>query len=526
MNRHALAIRLTLLVGVCGLLPILLVGALSVEVLRRRSERSSQEALRAVAEQAAARIGTYVAQQREMLRALASALSTVPDAARRLEEVTLDAPSLGRLSLVGPNTPADRLPPTLTPSQLVSALSGQEVTSATYLAADLTPAMDVCIPARSLPGRAVCATFDLLELQRLVQRIRVGDSGFALAFDTTGHLLAAGAGTLRAAVITGELIAESPAAVLAARRQPAPLRYQNGLGEEVIAGWATISDPSWTVAVEEPAREALGAARNAQLTLGAAAVVALALSLGFGVAQSRKMLNALEVEERWRTAGMIASGISHDLGHRLAILQQTAMLAELGDVNFLPRIRDNLNAEVATLRKFVADFADLTRPVRPADFLPLDLNAFVRSVGATALPHAEKGSVKIDAQPSKQPAWIKGDRYLLERATLNLVYNAIEASPSGAAVQLRVDHGEGQVFVRVHDRGGGIAAERLARLFDAFTSTKKTGAHVGMGLPNVWRIVDAHGGTVSVTSKLGEGSIFTIALPATADPSAPLPPGS
>lgn len=513
MNRTALATRLSLLVALSGLLPILLVGAFALEVLRRRAERSSREGLQAVAEQAAARVGTYVAQQREMLRALAAALSSEPDAARRLAEVPLDAPSMGRLSLVGPETPKANLPPTLTPEQLAQALSGHEVASPTYLAADLTPAMDVCVPARALRGRAVCATFDLLELQRQVQRIRVGESGYALAFNDKGRLLAAGAGSLRAAVITGELIAESAAAIQVARGEAPPTRFQGGLGEEVLAGWATIADPSWTVAVEEPSREALRAARTALFTLGGGAVLALLVSLVFGVAQSRKMLSVLEVEERWRTAGLIASGITHDLGHRLAILQQTAMLAELGDPEFLPRIRDNLKAEVATLRKFVADFADLTRVVRPVDFLPLDLNAFVRSVGATAGPHAEKHSVAVEVKPSDKPAWISGDRYLLERATLNLVYNAIEASPANSTVKLLVDHGEGVALIKVQDSGGGIAADRLARLFDAFASTKRTGAHVGMGLPNVRRIIAAHGGVVSVESRLGHGSTFTIALP-------------
>ena len=520
MNRNALATRLSLLVALSGLLPILLVGVFSLEVLRRRAERSAQEGLQAVANQVAARIGTYVAQQREMLRALAAALPGEPDAARRLSEVPLDAPSLGRLSLVGPDTPADKLPPTLTPSQLVQALSGHEVTSPTYLAADLTLAMDVCIPARALAGHAVCATFDLLELQRQVQRITVGESGFALAFDKSGRLLASGAGALRAAVITGEPIAESLAAVQAGNGQVPALRFQGGLGEEVLAGWSTIADPAWTVAVEEPSREASRAARTAQFTLAGGAVLALLISLLFGVAQSHKMLSALEVEERWRTAGLIASGITHDLGHRLAVLQQTAMLAELGDPAFLPRIRDNLNAEVATLRKFVADFADLTRTVRPVDFLPLDLNAFVRSVGTTAGPHAEKSSVTVEVQPSAQPAWIKGDRYLLERATLNLVYNAIEASPMGSTVKLLVDHGAGVAIMRVEDKGGGIEAERLPRLFDAFASTKRTGAHVGMGLPNVRRIVNAHGGVVSVVSRIGQGTTFTIALPVGPDPSA------
>ena len=68
------------------------------------------------------------------------------------------------------------------------------------------------------------------------------------------------------------------------------------------------------------------------------------------------------------------------------------------------------------------------------------------------------------------------------------------------------------------DRGVGIAPERLPRLFDAFSSTKRTGAHVGMGLPNVKRITEAHRGKISVRSKVGEGTTFLLSLPAAGPP--------
>ena len=116
--------------------------------------------------------------------------------------------------------------------------------------------------------------------------------------------------------------------------------------------------------------------------------------------------------------------------------------------------------------------------------------------------------------------WVKADRYLLERALLNLLSNAIEASPQGARVRLSAGSQAGQATLSVSDCGAGIEPERLARLFDAFVTTKRTGAHLGMGLANVKRIVDAHRGTVSVRSVLKEGTTFTIALSVEAAPPA------
>ena len=510
MKRNDLSFRLSVLVALSGLLPIALVGVASIEILRRRSAAASREALQAVAVQAAARIGDYVEQQRETLRTLASAVGDEPDAARRLEEVSLDAPALGQVAIVDGQTAASSLPKAITPQQLAQALAGREVASPTYLA-NLSPAMDVCIPAVRRPGRAVCATLDLLELQRQVQRIRVGESGYALAFDSTGRLIAAGAGTLRAAVLAGERVPESESALELTQGRPA----RTEVGDRVV-GWAYLKPLGWSIAVEQPSQEALRAARTALIALALVAALALAASITLGAAQSRKMLTTLEIEERWRTAGKIASGISHDLGHRLAILQQTAALAEDGDASYLPLIRDNLRAEVSTLRKFVSDFADLTREVQPGELQPIELGGFAESVGRTAQPHAERHGVRVEVEKAAAAIWVRADRYLLERAALNLAYNAVEASPPGAVVRLsvaRVDADWPLALLRVADRGVGIAGDRLPRLFDAFASTKRTGAHVGIGLPNVRRILRAHGGDVSVESELGAGSVFTLALP-------------
>lgn len=511
MNRRAIALRLAALIALSGLLPIGLLAAAALETLSRRGEQASTDALQAIAVQAGARLDTWLLQQREMLRALAMALGTEADAERRLADVVLDAPSLGRVRLIGPETPASLLPGALRPEQIVRALSGTEVSSDTYIA-ELSPAMDVCVPA-GRPGRAVCATLDLLELQRQVQRIRAGASGYAIAFDRSGRLVAAGLGTLRASVLSGDPVSESQAALELAKTGSGPRRLLSSAGIEVLAGWAQLPDVGWTIAIEEPVEEALRGAREAIALLWAGVALALLVSVLLGVSQVRKVLASLVVEERWHTAGLIAAGITHDLGHRLAILQQTSALAEMNDAAFLPRIRESLASEVATLRKFVADFADLTRVAEPDDFMPLELNAFAESVCGSARSHAALSQITLEVKPLPGELRVMGDRYLLERALLNLFWNAIEASPPGARVTITVREDETRATLAVEDHGSGIEASRLPTLFDSFHSTKRTGAHVGVGLPNVRRILRAHGGDVSVKSTVGRGSVFTLHMP-------------
>ncbi|TMB11258.1 MAG: ATP-binding protein, partial [Deltaproteobacteria bacterium] len=367
MTRRRMALLLTALVAASGVLPLVLLAVFGLQILRNRGERASQEALHAIAAQAAGRIATYIAQQREMLRAIGTSVADEPDAARRLADVSLDAPSLGKLRLVSAETLPRDLSRMLDQAQIAAALRGKEVASETYIA-ELSPAMDVCVPSGKA-ARAVCATLDLLELQRQVQRIRVGEHGYALAFDRRGRLIAAGSGAMRAAVLSGEPVAESAIASAVLNGARAPERLRSSEGREVLAGWASLPDLGWSVAVEQPVEEALRAARAALKFLGSGAALILLISIAIGSAFARRMLTALELEERFRTAGRIAAGVTHDLGHRLTILQQIEQLAAMNDADYLPRIRESLAAEVGTLRRFVADFSDLTREAKPADFL-------------------------------------------------------------------------------------------------------------------------------------------------------------
>ena len=523
MTRRRMALLLAALVAASGVLPLLILAVFGLQILRQRGEGASQETLHAIAEQAAARISTYIAQQREIVRALAMAVGNQPDAVRRLADVSLDAPSLGKLRLIEAAAPRTALPRALKPDQIAAALRGTEVASDTYIV-ELSPAMDVCVPSGK-PGRAVCATLDLLELQRQVQRIRVGEQGYALAFDRGGRLVAAGSGAMRAAVLSGEPVAESPLAAALLTGTPAPARLRNAEGRDLLAGWSSLPDLGWSIAVEQPAEEALRGARSALQFLGAGAMLTLLLSITVGYFFARRMLAALELEERFRTAGRIAAGVTHDLGHRLAILKQIEQLAAMNDPDYLPRIRDSLASEVGTLGRFVATFADLTREAKPQDFLPIELNTFAESVRAGAQGYASDAKVALEVQRSPSDLWVLGDRYLLERAALNLTRNAIEASKPGSAVRLRVDRSNGQAVLAVEDQGAGIAPERIATLFESFSSTKRSGVHLGMGLPNVRRIVAAHRGDISVKSKPGEGTSFRLSLPVngaqSSSPSAP-----
>jgi signal transduction histidine kinase len=103
------------------------------------------------------------------------------------------------------------------------------------------------------------------------------------------------------------------------------------------------------------------------------------------------------------------------------------------------------------------------------------------------------------------------DAELLERVFYNLVLNAVQATPAGGAVTVKTRAGAGLAEVAVIDRGVGIEPKHLETIFNPFFTTKPQG--VGLGLAIVSKIVDEHGGKITVESDPGKGSVFRVLLP-------------
>jgi signal transduction histidine kinase len=112
---------------------------------------------------------------------------------------------------------------------------------------------------------------------------------------------------------------------------------------------------------------------------------------------------------------------------------------------------------------------------------------------------------------------ILGDAQWLKQALINLLDNSLRYTPPGGMVTVRLHHSDGHVLIAVRDTGHGIEPEHLPHLFDHFYRTDKARARdsggTGLGLAIVKGIVEAHGGTVSVESQPGKGSVFTLRFP-------------
>ena len=147
---------------------------------------------------------------------------------------------------------------------------------------------------------------------------------------------------------------------------------------------------------------------------------------------------------------------------------------------------------------------------------PVDLGLVCRDVAEQLSPLAALQKVRLQLELS-EGVTIPGDVFSLERAVRNLVENAIRHTPEGEQILIRAAVSPMEVTVQVIDAGVGIAPEHLPHLFDRFyrvdTARTRTHGGAGLGLSIVKAIVEAHGGTVAVESKLGAGSTFTLRLP-------------
>jgi len=227
-----------------------------------------------------------------------------------------------------------------------------------------------------------------------------------------------------------------------------------------------------------------------------------------------------ELEEADRFKDELLSVVSHDLRTPLTSIMGYLELA-LEDVNATADERRGFllvaqrNSE--RLHRLVDDLLFVSRAQAGHASLDLDvvdLGRIARRVVEAALPTAAAGGVEIVCEVDGVETVVADEHRVLE-AVENLVSNGIKFTPPGGRVEVRVEGAGDAVAVRVGDTGSGIDEDDRRRLFDRFfRSTQSEGLPgAGLGLAIVKAIVDTHGGTVTVKSAFGEGSVFEIRFP-------------
>lgn len=155
------------------------------------------------------------------------------------------------------------------------------------------------------------------------------------------------------------------------------------------------------------------------------------------------------------------------------------------------------------------------------DFRPVDMGEMVQQVAAHYQEKARGRGIQLQVQAAPRLPRVSGDAKSLERALIALVDNAIKFSPNGGEVAIRLQSQNEHLVIEVEDHGVGIEAEALPRIFDRFYHRDRSGEELvgglGLGLAITRQVILQHKGRLEVTSTPGQGSTFTILLPALVD---------
>jgi signal transduction histidine kinase len=247
--------------------------------------------------------------------------------------------------------------------------------------------------------------------------------------------------------------------------------------------------------------------------------------LGAATAAKIQMLEQLRHADRLSTVGKLASGIAHELGTPLNVVQGRArMIADGLAEAEMKQSADVIFAQAQRMAHIIRQLLDFARR-RSADKQPHDLRAVARQTVSLLGPIAEKRRVSVQLEEGGEATALV-DAGQLQQALANLVVNGIQSMPSGGTVTISIgrerarppaDHGgpeDDYLFLAVTDQGEGMTEDTIAHIFEPFFTTKPVGEGTGLGLSVSYGIVKEHGGWIDTASRPGKGSTFRIFLPA------------
>ncbi|MEO8048571.1 MAG: ATP-binding protein [Nitrospirota bacterium] len=213
---------------------------------------------------------------------------------------------------------------------------------------------------------------------------------------------------------------------------------------------------------------------------------------------------------------------AHEMKTPLTILQgnlDVALMKARTSEEYREALLNNLEqvGRLIALTRSLLTLANFTSGKPPVHLVPLALEPLVQDLVDELTLLADDRRITLSFESQSVPP-VLGDAQWLKQALINLLDNALRYTPSGGAVTVRL-HTVGEVVaVAVEDTGHGIEQEHLPHLFERFYRTDwaraKDAGGTGLGLPIVKEIAEAHSGSISVTSQVDKGSVFTLRLPA------------
>jgi two-component system NtrC family sensor kinase len=227
--------------------------------------------------------------------------------------------------------------------------------------------------------------------------------------------------------------------------------------------------------------------------------------------------------QRLAAMGELAAGMAHEINNPLAIIRQEAewigqllKSVELPEGPQAAELRDSLREivqQVDRARDITLNLLNLARKREPV-VQQVDLNRLIRGMAALVEKEAKERNIRVIRHLGADLPLIYSDGPLLRQVILNLLNNARQAIEGEGSITIATSLEENQrIRITITDTGGGIPPEYMGRIFDPFFTTKPPGSGTGLGLAISQGVIHNLGGEITVASRVGEGTTFTITLP-------------
>ena len=221
----------------------------------------------------------------------------------------------------------------------------------------------------------------------------------------------------------------------------------------------------------------------------------------------------LRRSEKLSTLGEMAAVLAHEIRNPLGSIRGTAEILkddyQPGDPKY--EFIDIQIRETERLNRVVEDFLRMARP-QPSEMKQCSIRQELETIVTLVSKDARERKVTLVLEMSAGDAVVRGDGEKLRQSFLNIIINALQATPTGGSVAVNLsENTEGFCTIVFCDSGQGIQPQALDRIFEPFYTTKPDGT--GLGLAITKKIVEGHGGTLEVESVVGQGTTVTVSLP-------------
>ncbi len=234
-----------------------------------------------------------------------------------------------------------------------------------------------------------------------------------------------------------------------------------------------------------------------------------AVMAGYLVDRDRKHRAQLERDRYLADVGRIATVIVHDLKNPLIAIEGFARRIKEGKGRTDTAVQVILNS-AGQMQTIVTSVLDFSRPLQ-LDIKQADLRDVVKHAGESCRVKAEQRDVILAVDLPSAPIYTSVDSFYLERALVNLITNAIEASSKEQRVSIVLAASNTMTTILIADKGSGIEKKVLENIFAPFYTKKRDGT--GLGMPIAKKIIEGHRGEIHISSKPGQGTEVIVELP-------------